>query len=565
MNPADPKDSRQSRQAEKRGRLNCDDEEMSEDENRNAELALAAAAVIPLPISQAEIHGSDDELDNWDTVDESNIVSPMKTAKAEKTQSLNSPPARCTPQPPSSSKQSSNRKRGSQLQFQTPPRSRTPSFADDVPTPIVSVSPPSSPLPPLRSSSRKKSKPMAVPKPVDRFISQVRTRTQSRPPTDKLDLVAASRGRSASRRLVTRTSISEPAESVEGSTSSKKLGLPSSNRSAGTSKTKVSPSSKTVGVSPNSKRLGSVEQLPRAAFGKRKERHREGELIARDRKGKGRASDVEERLVDVDRERDDSDDPLGLPPSPTPPYRPGGRGHRRSVTTATKEKQNSHSRSTKRSPLPRFLEPLQTSTKKRKRKSSSSDGEESAQHADFNRREDMKDMTTRMSELAREFGVERELVEAVVLRLAISGLRYNTCMSCPTLLRMVQRTETKRESKTPRKPLASVPAPKKPRKVRSLSPLSQALRRCARHSRYFSNTCKQSKHHGPSAADDNLTRDDDENGPQTFVDTEETCVRPQCCTPTFGVQGIVAVCTTYSIGTQHNVESPNSTYRCVNV
>ncbi|KAF7324408.1 RING-type domain-containing protein [Mycena sanguinolenta] len=34
---------------------------------------------------------------------------------------------------------------------------------------------------------------------------------------------------------------------------------------------------------------------------------------------------------------------------------------------------------------------------------------------------DMKDATTRMSELAREFGVERELVEALVLRLGISG------------------------------------------------------------------------------------------------------------------------------------------------
>ncbi|KAF8147329.1 hypothetical protein K438DRAFT_1944198 [Mycena galopus ATCC 62051] len=388
MNPADPKDSRQSRQAEKRGRLDCDDEEMSEDENRNAELALAAAAVIPIPISRAEIHDSDDELDNWDTVDESNIVSPMTTAKTEKTQSLNSPPARCTPQPPSSSKQSSNRKRGSQLQLQTPPRSRTPSFADDVPTPIASLSPPSSPLPPLRSSSRTKSKPKAVPKPVDRFISQVRTRTQSRPPTDslqepilKLDLAAAPRGRSASRRLVTRTSVSEPAESVEGPTSSRKLGPPSSNRSAGTSKTKVSLSSKTVGVSPNSKCLESVEQLPRAAFRKGKERHRGGELIAHDRKGKGRASDVEERSVDVDREQEDSDDPLGLPPSPTPPYRPGGRG---SATTATKERENSHSSSTERSPLPRSPEPLQTSPKKRKRKSSSSDGEESAQHADFN-------------------------------------------------------------------------------------------------------------------------------------------------------------------------------------
>ncbi|KAJ7234609.1 hypothetical protein B0H12DRAFT_1142546 [Mycena haematopus] len=36
---------------------------------------------------------------------------------------------------------------------------------------------------------------------------------------------------------------------------------------------------------------------------------------------------------------------------------------------------------------------------------------------------DIKDATARMSELAREFGVERELVEALVLRLGISGLR----------------------------------------------------------------------------------------------------------------------------------------------
>ncbi|KAF8189901.1 hypothetical protein K438DRAFT_1935883 [Mycena galopus ATCC 62051] len=35
--------------------------------------------------------------------------------------------------------------------------------------------------------------------------------------------------------------------------------------------------------------------------------------------------------------------------------------------------------------------------------------------------QDMKDTTARMSELAREFGVERELVEALVLRLGISG------------------------------------------------------------------------------------------------------------------------------------------------
>jgi hypothetical protein len=93
--------------------------------------------------------------------------------------------------------------------------------------------------------------------------------------------------------------------------------------------------------------------------------------VVRDRKGKGRAMDVEQFLDDG---QEESDDPLELPLSPPRP----SKRHRPSPATVPKGKLKDHSHE-ERIPSP---EPPPWSTKKRKRRSSSFDSESSTRRAD---------------------------------------------------------------------------------------------------------------------------------------------------------------------------------------
>jgi hypothetical protein len=102
--------------------------------------------------------------------------------------------------------------------------------------------------------------------------------------------------------------------------------------------------------------------------------------LSSDRKGKGRAIDVEQLFDDDDPWREESNDPIGLSSSPTRPK----NGRSRHSHTSTPVEKSLQSCSTARVPLPRSPEPLPQSTKKRKRKCLSLDSEESIRPADSN-------------------------------------------------------------------------------------------------------------------------------------------------------------------------------------
>ncbi|KAJ7863084.1 hypothetical protein B0H14DRAFT_2739240 [Mycena olivaceomarginata] len=380
MNPADAKDLEEFLEAEKQRREECGDEEASEDAREldatedDAEFAfseddtdVAVLTAPTLPSRRVEIYESDDELNNWNILDDSNLVSPAKTAEDMDPKHLfDSPKA--------------------QPHLQTPPPSRTPSAADEFSTPIASpllpsqqsISPPKlgarmTPKPAHRSpqlSSPTKPKAKAFPKPVERSISQVRTRSQSRgrsspihesiPP---LDLVDARRGRSDSRRS-TRSSVARTEESAERPKASKRVGRPpAGNRRVRISETR-SPDSRRDSTLPSSPGI-----LHRTTLGKG--RAWVNDPVVRDRKGKGRAMDVEQFLDDG---QEESDDPLELSLSPPRP----SKRHRPSPATVPKGKLKDHSHE-ERIPSP---EPPPRSTKKRKRKSSSFDSESSTRRAD---------------------------------------------------------------------------------------------------------------------------------------------------------------------------------------
>ncbi|KAJ7366896.1 hypothetical protein DFH08DRAFT_835805 [Mycena albidolilacea] len=403
MDPADAKDLEEFLKAEKQRREECGDEEASEDAREldatedDAELAfseddtdVAVLTAPTVPSRQVEIYESDDELNNWNILDDSNLVSPAKTAENMDPKHLfDSPsPARRAPTP--KPQKSSNSKAQPHLQLQTPPPSRTPSAADEISTPIASpllpsqqsISPPKlrarvTPKPANRSpqlSSPTKSKAKAFPKAVERSISQIRTRSQSRgrsspihESTPQLDLVDARRGRSDSRRSA-RSSVARTEESAERPKALKRVGRPpAANRRVRISETK------SVSRSPDSRRDSNLPSSPgllhRATLGKG--RAWINDSVVGDRKGKSRAMDVEQFLDDG---QEESDDPLELPLSPPRP----SKRHRPSPATVPKGKLKDHSRE-ERIPSP---EPLPRSTKKRKRKSSSFDSESSTRPAD---------------------------------------------------------------------------------------------------------------------------------------------------------------------------------------
>ncbi|KAJ7250847.1 hypothetical protein B0H12DRAFT_1120086 [Mycena haematopus] len=411
--PADAKDLEEYIEAEKRRREEYGDEETSEvpsefDENQDdgeftfsEDAADGAAVSLPSAPIRMEISESDDELDNWDTVDESNFVSPVKTTKDLEEIELfasSTTPARRTPKP-SSSKKLSDHKRESLIQLQTPPQSRTPSFVDEVPTPVSFALSPAPPLPPLQLSSR--TKPKAGSKAVEPALSQVRTRSQSRgrsPPKDsiqesiKLDPVDVRRGRSVSRSA--RTSLAKAEESVRGTKASKKLDSPTAHRSAKSKMKLPPPSSNAIGLSPKSQRRASAapssisplrassQQLPRAESGRGKDGDRKIEPSVRGRKGKGKEKAVGQPFVDV---QEESNDPFGSPPSFTLPSERGNHRHRPSATAVPRENQGGRSHKEERPPLPRPPDPLPPrSTKKRKRKALSFDSENSPRRADSN-------------------------------------------------------------------------------------------------------------------------------------------------------------------------------------
>ncbi|KAJ6585012.1 hypothetical protein B0H19DRAFT_1249916 [Mycena capillaripes] len=425
MDPADAKDLEEFMEAEKRRREECGEDEVSEDggeldESQDAEEEddtkedpdTTDFKFLPPPDShRVEVDDSDDELDNWGIVDESNTVSPVKTVENSGIiEILDSPsvspirssnsnvttpkskkhvPAKNTP--PSKS----DRKRHPQLQLQTPPQSRTPSSVlspvDDEFTPVPS--PLSSPFPPSQSSSptKPKRKPDVVPRRVDRSVSRVRTRSQSRgrsPPRDsthesipRLDLVDSQRGRSVSRRSP-RFKSEENVHGTKASTTVKRIDFSSITSATSTPKKKQSPSSsKTNNLSPAPKRRGSAGRSS-SRFSPEPQSHEKGkghdtvEHRGFDRKGKGKAMDVED-LEDDDRWREDSNDPIGLPSSPTRPSR------RNSSRPREKQSQSaSPSFKEEHIPLPRSPEPLPRGTRKRKRKSLSCDSEDSSRPAE---------------------------------------------------------------------------------------------------------------------------------------------------------------------------------------
>ncbi|KAJ7675797.1 hypothetical protein DFH06DRAFT_1170558 [Mycena polygramma] len=410
VDPADAKDLQEFMEAERRRREECGEEELSEDggdlaENQDdaddAEVddtGQDSDVVVPSPAAsrRAERRDSDDELDShWDIVDESNSVSPVKSDMIEMS---DSPPARpfnpsfTTPKtrkPPVKtlhSKSDGKRHPQDQLQLQTPPQSRTPSSSVDETTPIAS--PPSQP-PSSESFSptQRNTKAQSIP---TRGRSQVRTRSQSRGRSPslketlpRLDLAELQRGRSASRRSV-RPAASKSDKNVharQGSASLKWLDLSSKTPSGSKS---ASPCSRPASVSPTPNgrrssqrlRVPSEAQPQPMAIGKgRKEREATDKSQASDRKGKGRAVDVEEACVDDEPWREDSNDPLALP-STTPVMRHiKGRGSHSS--SGEKPSQQLPLFKEERVPLPRSPEPLPKSSKKRKRKSLSCDSDDS--------------------------------------------------------------------------------------------------------------------------------------------------------------------------------------------
>ncbi|KAJ7043347.1 hypothetical protein C8F04DRAFT_1390163, partial [Mycena alexandri] len=246
VDPADAKDLEEFMEAERRRREVGGESESSEEDTEGAETALDDEnnATNPMPAPPAsrkvEIDDSDDELDNWDIVDESNVVSPVKLETIEISDSPSVSPIRSSPRfrvplP----KISPELRPQSPLQLQTPPRSQTPSVLDEFSTPV--------PTRPQPSSPRKR--------PTPKRDDPVKTRSQSRgrsPPREntiqerlpRLDLANIKRGRSITRRT-TRPVVDEilrsPSEKPKASSSSTVVALTSVKSSAPRPRKELSP------------------------------------------------------------------------------------------------------------------------------------------------------------------------------------------------------------------------------------------------------------------------------------------------------------------------------------
>ncbi|KAJ7044154.1 hypothetical protein C8F04DRAFT_691078 [Mycena alexandri] len=325
-----------------------DPADAKEDNLEHEDVDDMEAAVFPAS-PRVAVNDSDDELGTWGIVDESNTVSfTVENAEiitSSHSQSRSPSPIVTSSKPPNSP----HSKKISKVHLApthllTPPRS-TLSSTDEFLTPVL-ASPPSSP-PPSQSSSPTKPKSKVGLKRVDK----VRTRSQSRARSQaaeescpRLDLNDARRGRSARTRL-TRSSAPKPRE-----------------ESARVDQT-LRPSARRCQPSPSP----SPQQQQQA---QRRDKGRRGsvdKLGISDRKGKGKAIDVEPPVQD-DHWAEESDDPLRLSSSPTRPGQ-GKLSHRSRMS-----RPEGDSRSTPEveyTALPPSPVSLPQRPRKRRRKSSS--------------------------------------------------------------------------------------------------------------------------------------------------------------------------------------------------
>ncbi|KAJ7771862.1 hypothetical protein B0H16DRAFT_1685717 [Mycena metata] len=241
VDPADAKDLEEFMEAERRRREVGGEEESSEEDTDDVETALDddnATDPVPAPPAprRGEIDDSDDELDNWDTIDESNVVSPVKSETIEILDSPSVSPIRSSPRfKVPLPKLSPERRPQPPLQLQTPPRSQTPSVLEDFPTSVPmrpQPSPPSKPLTPKRDDPVK-------------TRSQSRGRSPQRGKTSqerlpRLDLASIKRGRSITRRP-TRPIVDDDPEKSKAPSGSTVVAPTSVKRSAPRPKNELSP------------------------------------------------------------------------------------------------------------------------------------------------------------------------------------------------------------------------------------------------------------------------------------------------------------------------------------
>ncbi|KAJ7644155.1 hypothetical protein FB45DRAFT_289887 [Roridomyces roridus] len=357
MDPADEKDLAEFMQAEMQRREACGDDDTSDGGHDKTRTDLSPAGyetdasegVQTRVSSHAEDdEESDDELDTWDVIDASNVVTPVATKTTESPIERSDSPTFVVEIP--------TRKPQPSLQLQTPPPSRTPSSALDPVVPVALASPPSSPPPlPPPDSSPIKEKPKRVGRPAR---SQSRPRT-SAPPKDpdvlpRLDLTQVGRGRSV-RRSPTYAPATQSSPVNSKSSPRKREASMSSARAPGNgekAKTKPPPSS------PPQKQATSVppsspEQRSRAS-GKRDGVDKHAPL---DPKGKSRQLEPEwDGVDDVDG---------GSSSYSAVVMRP--KTHRRPLKS---DALGQSSRSVQREPSP----PIPPTSRKRKRSSSGSSG-----------------------------------------------------------------------------------------------------------------------------------------------------------------------------------------------
>ncbi|KAK7048386.1 hypothetical protein R3P38DRAFT_1862162 [Favolaschia claudopus] len=192
VDPADARDLKEFMEAEKRRKEECSDEGSEENQDDENDVGanhddvtddtIAAWTPPPAPLT-AEMSESEDELNNWDVVDESNLISPARSISHPKTENR---AMTSSPVPPASNVSSSSPKKpirrqrspGTKLQLETPPPSRTP---DELSSPSSSPFPVRSPR--TRSFTKRKTTP-GIP---DRSGYEVRTRSQSRAESSELE------------------------------------------------------------------------------------------------------------------------------------------------------------------------------------------------------------------------------------------------------------------------------------------------------------------------------------------------------------------------------------------
>ncbi|KAJ7184116.1 hypothetical protein C8R46DRAFT_1208352 [Mycena filopes] len=197
VDPADAQDLEDFMDAERRRRENGGEEEISELEEEPDEADASfddeSDAIDPLPAPPSrtvEIDDSDDELDSWGFVDESNVVSPVKSEAIEVLDSPSASPTRSSPRFKAPlPKMTPEQRPWPQLQLQTPPRSQTPSVLGEFATPVPTRPKPSPP------------KKLPTPKRVEEPMARSRSRGRSPlEPLPRLDLANIKRGRSTTRR-----------------------------------------------------------------------------------------------------------------------------------------------------------------------------------------------------------------------------------------------------------------------------------------------------------------------------------------------------------------------------